>query len=633
MNDDTPYIPEKDPNHPRWLLNIDTWEVFPYEAVKDEVASNGYGIVSYTWGMWSDFNKEAPGRPKYRVNRTAEPEDLPWKIPTIEKIELSHAKRIMRKCLDDSIAYVWWDWMCVPQGKRDTAITLIEKLEKVKGDEIAKQMQIYQEAKEGFIWLHRTNWDKPNSLELQKYLELGFKPQPTFADTLCEFRLSMRSIQEQEPWLTSGWTLQEGVLLQKSKLMDHEGEPLPGDFMSDGPAPPERFALVENLSVPATGLADEIATALIRYSEGWTSSSVKKMPQGVSERVKQALTYFGPKLEDGQHSHAYQHTASTFTNLIRCGLVAYWPGKATVLYILSGAASRRFAGLEDKCWALIGALKLEGLDPWYSNKETKEGKEKDFRKIKEQFFGPLLKKYQWELFIVPKVEDPDYETLAWFERIVHGGVLPLSLFLVDDPYDNLPKLDYDATKDEIICTLESSGCASDLTGSTSDSTKRNFIQLKQDVFVRHYRQKRLDPIDADSPRGFIEVDEIKLEKRSGLIYLPVMEIRVPDASQLNLGDGWRSVEEAERKKDAEKRENAERRKKNEKEKRLENGPGLRCAAFNLVGGGETTGYFEGIVDLWGLPGAFEDITSYTDFRICGSKTKPLAEESGRCVMA
>ncbi|KAJ5100690.1 hypothetical protein N7456_006742 [Penicillium angulare] len=597
-----PYIPDSDPDHPRWLLNLDKWEVFPYEDVEDEVKENGYGIVSYTWGMWSDFDNPAPDLPKYRVKNSDDPIDLPWKVPTIEVLTLSHARETMRKCLDKEISFVWWDWMCVPQGKFGSKMILSPELGTVKGEEIAKQMKIYQDARQGFIWLHRTNWDKPDSLKLQTYLKVGFGSQATFKDTLDEFRLSIGSIQEQEPWLTSGWTLQEGVLLQKSKLMDHEGKGLPG-FMSSTGSPNENVftlgdAAAEHLAVPATGLADDIATAFMRYSEGWTSDSLHELPQGVSEKVKQAITYFGPRLANGDHSQEYKNSASTFTDLIRCGLVAYWPGPQTGLYILSGASSRRFTTREDRCWALIGALELEGLNPWYSNAKTEEGKEEDFRKIKKEFFRPLLEKYQWELFIVPTVEDPEYERLSWFERIVHGGVLPLSLFLVKDPYEDLPRLKYDAGSDEIICTLESSGCA-------SNSTRRNFIQLKKDVFARHYRQKRLDPKEPESPRGVIEVDEIKVEKMSGLVYLPVMDIHVPDAPHLNLGEDWGRVESS----------------------------GLRCAAFELVGGGETSGFFKGIVDLWGVPGSFEDITSYKEFRICGSQTKALAEERWRCVMA
>lgn len=118
-------ILENNPSKPRWLLDTVDWKVCWYTDVEAEVHKNGYGIISYTWGRWANWDKE-PKNP---------PEELKWKLPAIEKNDkdfLTVARSaVSRMC----IRYVWWDWMCVPQGKN-----LSPELEKVQGEEINKQM-------------------------------------------------------------------------------------------------------------------------------------------------------------------------------------------------------------------------------------------------------------------------------------------------------------------------------------------------------------------------------------------------------------------------------------------------------------------------------------------------------------
>lgn len=79
---------------------------------------------------WADFDKPAEGLP----------ENILWNIPTVEGISLDHARKVLDNAMN--IRFVWWDWMCVPQGKRNKKVTLDDDLEKVKGEEIAKQMYV-----------------------------------------------------------------------------------------------------------------------------------------------------------------------------------------------------------------------------------------------------------------------------------------------------------------------------------------------------------------------------------------------------------------------------------------------------------------------------------------------------------
>ena len=79
---------------------------------------------------WADFDNPAEGLP----------ENILWNIPTVEGISLDHARKVLDNAMN--IRFVWWDWMCVPPGKRNKKVTLDDDLEKVKGEEIAKQMYV-----------------------------------------------------------------------------------------------------------------------------------------------------------------------------------------------------------------------------------------------------------------------------------------------------------------------------------------------------------------------------------------------------------------------------------------------------------------------------------------------------------
>ena len=409
---------------------------------------------------------------------------------------------------------------------------------------------IYKGARKSTIWLHRTRWDE--GPRLATYLNGHFKKHTNFDGSLTELHQCIKGIQKDEPWLTSGWTLQEGVLLESTHLLDLYGKGLFGDFFTTG-----EQASVTHLSLHASVLVTHITTAFVRFSQGLRSS--KDALQGMPEQEKQAIDFINASPEN------YKYAATFVATLLRSGFVCYWGGKQTVLFLLVGSQGRRFMTPEDKCWALIGALELEGLNPWYS-KEPKdsEGKEEDLRKIKKEFFIPMLKKYQWEVLLVPEVQEEAYDRMSWPERVVHGGVLPLALYWVEDINESLPLLEYDEKNDQLIITTA------------------EFVRPKSRIFSRHYRQKSLD-----EKEGFIEVDKISTEIVSGHIYLPLRDIPAPYIPSPE-PEGWNKVKH-----------------------------GLRCVDIQLAPGSENSGYFKGIVELWGEPDAFERFT-FPKFQICGS---------------
>lgn len=124
-------IPANNPNHPRWLLDTQKWKICQYTDIEAEVHKEGYGILSYTWGRWAKWDEEPVGVPA----------GLQWKLPVVKNNDhgskepedfLAVARYVVTSM---KARYVWWDWMCVPQGNQ-----LSNDLKKVKGEEVSKQM-------------------------------------------------------------------------------------------------------------------------------------------------------------------------------------------------------------------------------------------------------------------------------------------------------------------------------------------------------------------------------------------------------------------------------------------------------------------------------------------------------------
>lgn len=118
-------IPPNDPAAPRWLLDLQAWRILPYTEVPQRVLDDeGYGVVSYTWGYIAQWDKPA----------LDVPDGVVWTVPTTSRWPLSTARKIMHQI---GTRYIWWDWMCVPQGLQGQ---LDPDLYKAKGEEIGKQL-------------------------------------------------------------------------------------------------------------------------------------------------------------------------------------------------------------------------------------------------------------------------------------------------------------------------------------------------------------------------------------------------------------------------------------------------------------------------------------------------------------
>lgn len=268
---------------------------------------------------------------------------------------------------------------------------------------------IYKGAQKSIVWVHDTKWNGRSDLE--SFLKGRLHPEKGLPAYLNEIVKVLKACQEHEPWLTSGWTLQEGVLLSETLLLDHEGKTLRDDrFMHhDGQA------CVIDLTSTVTRLAIGIATAFIRHSDGDAGDDQTEIGRLV-------------KFISNEDDKNYPFTAGILATILKTGLVAY--AKHSPLYILAGKQSRKFTVSADQCWALLGALELEAVDVSY---------DLELKLIKERFFKALLEQYQWTLFLIP-APPPQLGKRSWSEVIVDGYFLPLGIFFDANFVDNLPTL-------------------------------------------------------------------------------------------------------------------------------------------------------------------------------------------------
>ncbi|KAJ5194330.1 Heterokaryon incompatibility [Penicillium cf. griseofulvum] len=267
------------------------------------------------------------------------------------------------------IRYVWWDWMCVPQRvPQGTASELREKLLTAKGEEVGKQMAIYKGAKKSIVWLHLTNWGKNSPIEKLLKNQLPKKELPEYLNAVNAL---LSELQQAEPWLTSGWTLQEGVLLSETVLLDHGGTTLCDDhFMHN-----HGQASVLDLTAGLTTFAISIATAFLKLSTMQDGSNQDEIVKFIRASDKN-----------------YQFVAQFLSRLLHSGLIAYT--KNSPLYILAGKFSRNYGVDKDQCWALLlGALELGNVTPWYTDTPGMD-------RVKSVFFESLLKKHQWSILLV-----------------------------------------------------------------------------------------------------------------------------------------------------------------------------------------------------------------------------------------
>ncbi|RAQ59017.1 hypothetical protein COH21_012040 [Aspergillus flavus] len=274
--------------------------------------------------------------------------------------------------------YIWWDWMCVPQGLKhqlDPELfylsPIFTALSKAKGEEIGKQLHIYKNAAKSIVWLHSTSWEEDSALKELLLLEMS---RPGF----------------QDPTLVQDYTGKEGVLLGSTCLLNRDGKTL-----SDSKFYNSSETIIRDLSIPVSVLAHNIATAFFIQSEGHDSDTTR------------------PRA--GQFGHLL-------------------PKAPDPLSILAGKNSRQYGWEQDSCWALVSAMELEHIEVSYDF-PMEEIKRRFLSALVDKyqmmmFFLPFLECPVEEKRTTGSIQRP----FQWMD-VVDGALLPVSHFLVESHTD------------------------------------------------------------------------------------------------------------------------------------------------------------------------------------------------------
>jgi hypothetical protein len=327
---------------------------------------------------------------------------------------------------------------------------------------------IYKKSAKSIVWLHSTSWEEDSAIKELLLLEMsqpGFQDPKLVEDYTGKVENWLQTAQKDERWLKSGWTLQEGVLLESTCLIDGHGNTLSDSRFYNGTQ-----ATVRDMSIPVSTLAYNLASAYFIQSEGHDPDTTRP---GAGQ--------FGHLLPKSPESVIWLR--QSIQTLAQSGLVGFF--ESSPLTILSGKNSRHYGYERDSCWALIGAMELENIEVSY-----------DFPmdEIKRRFLSALLEKYQLMMLFLPflecQVEEKrEEETIKrpfqWTD-IVDGALLPVSLFLVESYAD--PELP--AEKQPTLRFSDQRFISECLHLKAPDGQTMSLFRACKDhiTYFRHYRQ-------------------------------------------------------------------------------------------------------------------------------------------------
>jgi hypothetical protein len=275
-----------------------------------------------------------------------------------------------------------------------------------------------------------------------------------------QVKLHLDAAREKENWLRSGWTLQEGVLLHETDLIDGSGIALPGaDFwMSDQ-------ATVSDLTVPITKLAHELAIGYFIKSQGYEPDMGAPSPPAAYLLSEMPAIWLRQSLQVFMSS----------------GFVGFW--KRNPLGILSGKRGRTFRHDKDSCWALVGALGIDDIDITYDKNVTME-------EVRRRLLAALVGKYSWEMLSLPYPEFrlQDKEGQDTIERdfrwtdVADGVMLPVSIFAVEQQ----------PQPDSFVQSLPTLSYTHDLRIKCNPGERITLYSASDDgkAWFRHYRQDK-----------------------------------------------------------------------------------------------------------------------------------------------
>ncbi|KAL7274614.1 hypothetical protein RUND412_002477 [Rhizina undulata] len=366
---------------PYYLLQLSTWKIVEYAnsaAVQAAVkAAGGYGVISYTWGRyWKDRTKFMTGGPA----------GVTWGMPLTTVFTMAEIKSFLQTMGKD---YVWWDMACVPQG---TDKTLTPELYRRQLTEIGNQRWTYEGAAIGKIWVHQTDWTANGAMKqiLLKKPDPPVTTEEAARDAVIAYVKLVQTAVAAEPWLTSIWTFQEGIMLTTSELIDKNRRQLIDTTFLHGKA--TMVDLTKKITFTAIELTQWF-TQIAAHPATWVPPNI------LGKAVKKYPTVLRGEL----------------TKLLDSGLTAYSPGNPLHLVAARKPRLPNASNKKDFWFAALGGLQIVIPVDYNEQDDT----------IKKDFLGALVDKYQWRTLLFATVEDKT--TINWLS-ISDGDFWPLGSY-------------------------------------------------------------------------------------------------------------------------------------------------------------------------------------------------------------
>lgn len=199
---------------PRRLLHLPT--MISYErtgtSVYNSVKSPRYSTLSYTWGRF-----EADGG-----GRALPVRGVSWTIPAVleSAFSVEDFQRVLA-VMGSQAEWAWVDVACIDQ-----------KAFEIKMAEVGRQVGIFKNAAESFVWLHKYCGPELQSLfdsigqAVTKFSNISQKNAWTSDTCVLLLKMLLQDFQSllSDPWFTSLWTLQESILRRDAQILAKDGD-------------------------------------------------------------------------------------------------------------------------------------------------------------------------------------------------------------------------------------------------------------------------------------------------------------------------------------------------------------------------------------------------------------------------
>ncbi|KAL1639152.1 hypothetical protein SLS58_008239 [Diplodia intermedia] len=283
-----------------------------------------YNVLSYTWGYYQDFDPTS-------TTQVLPVHGVDWKIPRIKEdhFTASSFQRAIKRAAQGvfrSCEWLWVDIACIPQEHEGETIESI-----ALGQEIGRQVEIFQRAQEAFAWLSSLKTaDFTGCLEtVDSHLAImnqhtlvfpSVQVAKHFLDELDQCSRSFEAWMERvlgHPWLQSLWTLQEMILRPDAYIMFDDGF-LFLDQSEQYQARPWNFSRVlADVSALEMILTDRHMTDLTKSAEALVTGSDAIIGLQTSKNYHTMITQRLQRLLDLEEDLRFHQGKMRFLNFIR----------------------------------------------------------------------------------------------------------------------------------------------------------------------------------------------------------------------------------------------------------------------------------------------------------------------------